>query len=78
MDLLDLNYKQVIDVFMHDQLGQRMLVLAMRVAQADLLVVFTVEADRSVIEVLNEVLKSDPEDAIKIIVDTYVILQVLL
>ena len=64
MDLLDLYYEHLIDVLMHDEFGQRVLVLPMSVAQADLLVVLVVQADRGVVEELYEVLKLDPKDAI--------------
>ena len=59
-----------------------MLVLPVRVAQADLLVVLVVQADRSVVEVLYEVLKLDPKDAIEVfsslVAGSELVLQVLL
>ena len=64
MDLLDLDNKHVFYILMHDQLCQPVLVLSVSITQTDLLIIFAVEADRGLVEVLHEVLKSDPENTV--------------
>ena len=70
VNLLNLNDEQVIDVLMHNKLGERVLILTMCVAEADLLVVILIETNRCVVKVLNEVLKLDPEDTIHLIIQS--------
>lgn len=62
---------------MNYELCQGVLPRAMRVTQADLLVVVLVKADVRAIKVLDKVFESDPEDAILFFVDFQLITHVL-
>ena len=45
MDLLDLDNKHVVYILMHDQLCQPVLVLSVSITQANLLIIFAIQAD---------------------------------
>lgn len=70
MNLLELDHKHLLDVFMDNQLGESVFPGPVGVAQRDLLVVVLVKRNRGTIEKLDKVLELHPEDSIEFIVDS--------
>ena len=78
MDLVKFNDEQVINCFVHNQLGDSMLFWTMSITQADLLIVVTVVAQCSAVEVSLEVFETHPEDAIKVIIHAQFLTEITL
>ena len=75
MYLLNLDYEHIIDVLVHYEFGQCVLMLPVCITQRNLLIILMIQADGSVIEEFPKVFELDPEYAIQFIVDTNLIFE---
>lgn len=74
MDLLQFDHEHVCDVFVDDQLGDCVFLGPVSIAQSDLLIVVLVERHRCNVKEVAEVFELHPENSIKLIVHSKLIL----
>ena len=64
MNLLKFNDEVTFNVLVDNQFGEGVLCRSMCVTETNLLVVILVKADCGAVEILDEAIKPDPEDAV--------------